>query len=581
MILLIVFAFLAGIVTVLSPCILPILPIVLSGSISGGKRKPLGIITGFIVSFTFFTLFLSTIVKITGLSGDFLRVLSIIIIFSFGLGLLVPKFQTILETVFVRLAKLVPSAGNKTGYTGGVIIGMSLGLLWTPCVGPILAAVISLALTGVVNGTTFLITFSYALGTAIPMFLITYGGRQLLTRVPGLLQNTSKIQKVFGAVMVLTAIAIFFNIDRQFQTFILEKFPSYGVGLTKFEDNPLVRKTLNSVTTSKLDESAIGKPMGDILENNIGTAPELILGGKWFNLPSGEKSLSLKNLRGKVVLVDFWTYTCINCIRTLPYIRDWNEKYKDKGLVIIGVHTPEFEFEKNAENVEKAIKDFHLTYPILQDNNYQTWNAYDNHYWPAKYLIDAKGKIRDHHFGEGDYKETEEKIQALLQEAGATVSTPVSDMPDETPHSQMSPETYLGASRVEFYYPDRRLSPGTKTYSLAKDIPDNTFTVGGIWNVESEFATSGKNAILEYNFLAKKVFLVMRPEKEGSPLFVKVYIDGKLADNTNSGEDVREGIVTIDSDRLYTLVNLKDGSANHILRLEFSEGIDVFAFTFG
>src|SRR3989344_1506501 len=345
MILLILFAFIAGIVTILSPCILPILPIVLSSSVEGGKQKPLGVVIGFIGSFTFFTLFLSAIVKATGIPVDSLRLFSVVIIFLFGVSFLLPKVQLWLEQAFSRLARVVPQQrqnDNRPDFIKGLLIGLSLGLLWTPCVGPILASVISLALSGSVNSAAVFITLAYATGTAIPMFAVLHGGRALLQRHQVLVRNTANIQKVFGVIMVLTAIAIYTNLDRRFQIFVLDAFPNYGIGLTQFEDNSVVKRELEKLQNKPINDTQRGKPMFD-LTTNYGTAPNFIAGGQWFN----SAPLTISALRGKVVLVDFWTYTCINCIRTLPYLKKWHTSYKDKGLVIVGVHTPEFEFEKN------------------------------------------------------------------------------------------------------------------------------------------------------------------------------------------------------------------------------------------
>src|SRR5688572_5025288 len=231
MALLILFAFLAGIVTILSPCILPILPIVLSGSLTGGKRRPLGIIAGFILSFTFFTLFLSTIVRVTGISADALRQFSVVVILAFGISLLIPTFKVWMERLFASLSGIVAQTPgqqtNNPDFVGGVVVGISLGLVWAPCVGPILASVISLALTGTVTASAFVITLAYSLGTSLPMLAITFGGRNLLSRAPWLVANTGKIQKTFGILMILTALAIFFNWDRKFQTYILKTFPNY------------------------------------------------------------------------------------------------------------------------------------------------------------------------------------------------------------------------------------------------------------------------------------------------------------------------------------------------------------------
>ncbi len=564
MLILILFAFLGGIITILSPCILPILPIVLAGSF-GSKKKPVGIVLGFILSFTIFTLFLTTIVKVTNIPADILRNFSIIVIFLFGVSLLIPKFQYYLELLFSKLASKYNSTGNHQGFLGGILIGLSLGLIWTPCVGPIIASVITLAATSTVTFDAILITFSYALGTAIPMFAIMLGGRSLLQKVSWLTSNTDKLQKFFGIFMIIVALALFLNIDRSFQSFILDKFPNYGAGLTKLEDNNIVRNELSS----KSDNNS----HSNLLNENY-PSPEIEGISKWIN----SDPQKIKDLKGKVVLVDFWTYTCINCIRTLPHIAEWNEKYKDKGLVIIGVHTPEFEFEKNTSNVEKAVKQFGITYPVAQDNDYKTWNNFDNLYWPAKYLIDAKGNVRYTHFGEGDYDKTEEAIQTLLKESGIDVKEDISQMSDDTPKTRTSPETYLGSSRMQYYYPNGSTANGEANFILSNNIPVNTFSLGNRWNVMNEYSSAIKNAVLKYNFSAKNVYLVMR-SKDGSPKKVKVYVDGKAV-ASNAGKDVINGEVTVTDDRLYNLVNLK-GVENRELLLKFESGVEVFAFTFG
>jgi thiol-disulfide isomerase/thioredoxin len=280
-----------------------------------------------------------------------------------------------------------------------------------------------------------------------------------------------------------------------------------------------------------------------------------------------------------VVLIDFWTYTCINCIRTLPYLRDWHETYKDSNFVIIGVHTPEFEFEKSAENVEKAIEDFGLEYSVVQDNNYATWRAYNNRYWPAKYLIDKEGKVRYTHFGEGKYDETERMIQRLIRETGtdtqAEIENPSYDVQSRTP------ELYLGYKRMSHYY-----SPGEiainkqKTYSLPQSLPSNSFSFGRSWMVESERSQAFEGSSLLLQYEAREVFLVMRSNSD-EPGVVRVYLDGELADETSAGDDVVDGEVVVDKDRLYKLIKLEE-FGEHELKLEFLDSnIEVYAFTFG
>ncbi|MBI5018690.1 cytochrome c biogenesis protein DipZ [Candidatus Gottesmanbacteria bacterium] len=568
MIILILFAFLGGLITILSPCILPILPIVLSGSVTGGKRRPMGVVTGFIVSFTFFTLFLSVIVRATGLSADVLRVTAVVVIALSGISLLVPSFQIAVEKLLSRLAAFAPKQNTNDGFLSGVLVGMSLGLIWTPCVGPILASIITLAATSSVGVNAVIITLSYALGTAVPLLAITMGGRSLLTSHPWLLANTPRIQKAFGVLMLITAVAIYNSWDRSFQTYILDKFPAYGTGLTKLEDNAIVRNQLNSLQKG-------GSMLSNLLESNYGNAPEFIPGGEWINSPP----LTMKELRGKVVLIDFWTYTCINCIRTLPYLKAWHEKYNDKGLVIVGVHTPEFEFEKEINNVKKAVTDFGLTYPIMQDNDYKTWRAYANRYWPAKYMVDKNGKIRYTHFGEGDYDETETTIQKLLGETGAEINDKVQNPTYQV--ESRTPETYLGFERMAGLVSPERVSPNNVvTFTAPVSLPKNSFALSGAWTIGAERATPQTGATLTYRFDAKEVFLVMRPSPNAKG-GLRVYLDGKVVTDENKGEDVTEGNVKITSDRLYKLIKLpKAGS--HILKLEILDGdIELFAFTFG
>lgn len=574
MIILIVFAFLAGIITVLSPCILPILPIILTSSIGGvdiGKSRPIGVVIGFVLSFTFFTLFLSTIVRVSGVPAETLRLVSVFVVAGFGVSLLISQVQIFIEKMFSKLSNFMPRGQVRTGFWGGLLIGFSVGLLWTPCVGPILASVISLAITGTVTFDSFLITFAYSLGTAIPMFLIMIGGRGVLNR-PWLLSNLSYIQKVFGVLMILTAIGIFFNVDRKFQTFVLESFPQYGTGLTQFEDNELIRNQLDKNSSSEMKNEDFGQPTYDLIEPKGEKAPELIPGGVWFN----SDPIKLSELKGKVVIVDFWTYSCINCQRTIPYLREWNEKYKDKGLVIIGVHSPEFEFEKNEKNVLQAVKDFQLSYPIVQDNNFATWRAYNNRYWPAKYFIDKDGYIRYSHFGEGAYDESEKVIQELLKETG------VADFNVEINNStyqvlSKTPEIYLGYGRIEYFSsPELIKKDSISMYSTPERLSHSTFSYEGEWNVTKEYANPQKGANLFLNFDAKEVYLVMKTK--GASSKVKVYLDNK---QQYLGEDVDKGYVIVNKETLYKLIKLPT-PGNHLLRLEFEDNnAELYAFTFG
>lgn len=568
MLLLTIFAFIAGVVTILSPCILPILPIVLSSTVGGGKKRPIGIIIGFVASFTFFTLFLASIVNATGVSATNIRYFSIIVIGFFGFSLLIPQFQAYTEKLFVSLSSKIPQVkSNEGGYWSGFLIGLSIGLLWTPCVGPILAAVISLALTGSVSGGAVIITLAYAIGTAIPMFIILLTGRALFNKVPWLLSNTGKIQKVFGVFMILTATGIYFNVDRDFQAYVLEKFPQWGQGLTSFEDNDAIRNKLDNLENQEKPSTLFNFDMSQK------KAPEIISGGEWFNL-NGQNPPTLSQLQteNKVVLIDFWTYTCINCIRTLPYLRSWHEKYSDDGLVIIGVHSPEFEFEKDADNVAKAIADFELEYLVVQDNNFATWRAYNNRYWPAKYLVNHKGEIVYEHFGEGEYDETEAQIQKALEEAN---SVEISDEISNETYSNyaQTPELYFGYSRIFLPAINEDISTDKlKTYTLKEPFPANKVGYEGQWLISEEYAQAKRGSKMQLKFSAKNVFIVMKidPELSTTTAKVKVKINGN-----------EQNIITVDEDKLYTIVELEEPSTN-LLELEFlDDGVQLYAATFG
>lgn len=562
MVILILFAFLAGIVTILSPCILPVLPFVLSGSF-GGRLRPLGVVIGFVASFTFFTLLLSTIIKLTGLPSDLLRNIAITILIIFGAALLFPKTQGFLEQLFSQLGSGPLAFQQKRGFFGGILLGSSLGLVWAPCVGPILASVIALAATDAVTLQAFFIMLAYALGTAIPMFAVMIGGRALLTRLPFLTTRATLIQKLFGILMVLTACALVFGVDRQFQSWVLEKFPQYGAGLTQIEQQGIVLTTLDSLQLPAPD---------------YGPAPDFIGATGWLN----SEPLTVASLKGKVVLVDFWTYTCINCIRTFPFLRGLYEKYKDQGLVIVGIHSPEFEFEKKAENVQAAMKDYGLTYPVVQDNNFAIWKAYKNQYWPAGYFIDRNGHIRRVHIGEGGYEESEKFIQKLLAEDGTVISNDMLDI-QETKIQTRTPETYLGYERIEFLASPENIQPDkTAEYTIPTTLAQNSFAYNGTWMIGSQYASPNVNAELEMLFESKDVYLVMRRRDIKKNAKVEIILDGRIVGSLGGTDlELNTGLIQVKEDRLYHLIHL-DELGKHRLKLRFpDDNVELYAFTFG
>lgn len=303
--------------------------------------------------------------------------------------------------------------------------------------------------------------------------------------------------------------------------------------------------------------------MKDKIINSI-LIPQLTKSSTWFNT----QSLTIASLKGKVVLIDFWTYSCVNCLRTLPYLKEWHRKYHAQGLVIIGVHAPEFEFEHNPENVARAIHDFGIEYPVVLDNDFAVWRAFDNHYWPAKYLIDREGKLRYHHFGEGDYAETEMVIQNLIGESASSAA--LVDIP-EFRHETRSPETYLGYWRLSRVVSEPEVIPDTAVnYTSPSSFPTNGLAFVGTWTVRHQFAASTPGSRLRFRFDAKEVNLVMKPHETYQPQPVEVYLDGK---NYSS--------LTIDSDKLYNLISLPQ-AGNHYLELVFPAGnVEVYAITFG
>lgn len=586
MTILLVFAFISGLLTILAPCIWPLLPIILSATTTGGKRRPLGITVGIMVSFAFFTLTLSYVVRIIPFDPTILRLFAVIVIGFFGLTLIVPALNEFVEGLVSRLSGKVAGKikSEDTGFRGGFITGAALGIVWSPCAGPILATIATLAATAELNVGIILVTVAYVTGVGIPLFLFATAGSHLFTKSRVLSNYTGRIQQAFGVVMIITALLILTNYDKVLQAKLLDAFPSYSSFIFELENNPAVKRQLdvlrnNEDNTQKLE----GQPM-DVTDMGgrlpvLATAPEFVGIAKWLNLSEGKTSLSMEELRGKVVLIDFWTYTCINCIRTLPHVTGWYEKYKDKGFVVVGVHTPEFEFEKSTENVLQAMKQYDITYPVAQDNDYATWRAYDNHYWPAKYLIDAQGRIRYYHFGEGQYEETEEAIRTLLEEAGVTVAQSMTAGEDATPRFRVSPETYLGISRAERFGSDQGLKAGDGRYTLSGNLPTSYFGFEGDWEVAPEYSASSAGSSLTYHFFASKVFLVIHPEGENDT--VRVLLDGKPVTEF-AGKDVTEGTVTVTEPRLYELVDVGDTPSDHTLELLFdSPGTKVFAFTFG
>lgn len=550
MTLLLIFAFLAGVATILSPCILPVLPAILSAGTTKGRLRPLGITTGLVASFAFFTLTLNAIVQATGLSATVLRDIAVATLIVFGLMMVFPR----LSLWFTKIISPIGNAGqhiDSSGFTGGFYFGIALGLLWTPCAGPILAVITTLVATQSVTPFAIFLTLAYSVGAGIPIFFIAYGGSKIIQTSRLLSSHAEGIRQLFGCLTILTAIAIALHWDTFLQQKIIALFPPMVI-----EDTSQVREEIDQQFFNLNPSKIVAKTAPGELPN-LGKAADLVGLSNWIN----STPLTLEQLRGKVVLIDFWTYTCINCLRTLPYITKWDADYKEHGLVIIGVHTPEFEFEKDPQNVSEAVKRLGIKYSVAQDNAYRTWSAYNNHYWPAHYLIDQAGNLRMVHFGEGAYVNTENGIRKLLG------MQPLAREEPKKIHRPISPETYLGVLRGDSYTPEISLKPGqTVRYIYKTALQDDLVGLKGQWKAEDEQITAeGNDSFLDLNFLAKQVYLVLSGESK-TP--IAVILDGKPYDE-----------ITFDGNRKYDIVNTSYG--RHQLSLKIPQGIHAYAFTFG
>ncbi|HEY7891558.1 MAG TPA: cytochrome c biogenesis protein DipZ [Solirubrobacteraceae bacterium] len=586
MLLLIFFAVLAGAGTALSPCVLPVLPALLSAGGVGGRRRPIGVVVGLTVTFTITIVGVANVVGGVGLGSDPLREVAVAVLLAAGVALIVPGLADRLEARLSRLAALGPSSRGD-GFRSGLLVGGALGFVYTPCAGPILAAVISVSAA---SGSAVAVAIAYALGSAIVLFALTLGGRSLFDRVRAAGRGPT-LQRVLGVVMLATAAAILFGADVSFDQYIAEHIPEVNLA-SSLEKSHVVESRLHELTghsakfatgaktaVASRDASQQTLLMDAQELKDLGPAPEFTGTQRWFNTP-GDRPLPLASLRGRVVLVDFWTYTCINCIRTLPYLKAWDTAYRRAGLTIVGVHTPEFAFEHDAGNVENAIARFGLRYPVVQDNNMGTWNAYGNQYWPADYLIDAKGHVRYASAGEGDYSHTETAIRALLALAGAHVGGATSHPKDVvTPTEVATPETYLGTARAQGWR--NGPLPGVHDYgaSAASGLGLSEFAYTGTWSISSQPATALADAGVDVEFEAKNVYLVLSSQG-GRPRQVQVLLDGKPISPADAGADVHGGALTVKGQRLYWLVSLP-ADQRHRLSLRFDPGISGYAFTFG
>ena len=578
MVLLILFAFVAGVGTALSPCVLPVLPIALSAGATGGRRRPLGIVTGLALSFTFVTVALVYLIHWLGLPDDLLRNIAIGGLILFGIALVFPPIGDRLEAWLSRIVPARASRRGGEGFGSGLLVGFGLGAVYTPCAGPILAGVITLSASQTFTAGRLATALAYGVGSAVALYFLMLGGRRLTRRLSS---RSGRFQQSLGAVMVVVAVLMAANLDVRFQNAIASDLPGFLVNPTGgLEKKNSVRKQIASVRGGKPGATETPDTGGAPLPR-LGAAPEVQGTQEWFNTP-GNRSLSLASLRhqNRVVLIDFWTYTCINCIRTLPQLKAWDAKYRDAGLTIIGVHTPEFPFEKDAGNVRDAIAQNGIKYPVAQDNDYATWNAYSNQYWPAHYLIDANGEVRYVHFGEGEYAKTERAIRSLLAEAGEGGDLGgMANAPVVTPTGAATPETYLGSARADGFE-NGAITDGVHQYGSKppSGLALNEFAYRGKWGIAKDGAVAGPGAQLFLHYRARDVYLVL-----GSPEHsrrMQVLLDGRPIGAADAGPDVHGGYLTVGAQRLYRLVSLPK-SGEHQLELRPAAGTRGYAFTFG
>jgi cytochrome c biogenesis protein CcdA/thiol-disulfide isomerase/thioredoxin len=544
--------FVAGLVTAISPCVLPVLPLVLGGGATGGRRKPYAIVAGLVTTFTLFTLFATALLDAVGLPKDFLRNLSLVLLLLLAAGLLFPQVGYLLERPFYRFTR----RRQTDDLGGGFLLGASLGLVFVPCAGPVLAAVTVKAAENEVSPRVFALMLAYALGAALPMLAIAVGGQRASERTRFLRAHAQGLRRAAGLVFAVVALAIALDLDRPLQTAL----PGYTASLQRvFEQNSYSKDRLADLRGGRAPAQSSSETAA---LKDYGQAPDFIGISHWLNTP-GDKGLTMSDLRGRVVLVDFWTYSCINCLRTLPYLNAWYRTYHSKGLVIVGVHTPEFAFEHELSNVRKATRQLAVKYPVALDNGYDTWNAYGNQYWPAEYFVDRRGHVRYTHFGEGAYDTKERLIRKLLGERSDAMPV-ASRLTDQTPQDALTPESYLGYSRVDRLVGDRLVPNRFAPYTLPPALQLHQLAYAGTWKVESERIVAGLSARLRLRFHARKVFLVL-----GGKGRVQVYFDGK-----------HRGSVAVTQDRLYTLLRLPRARTG-LLDLWFTPGVEAYAFTFG
>ena len=605
MLLLLVFALIAGAGTAITPCVLPVLPALLSASAAGGRRRPFGIVLGLALTFTIAIVALAQIAKGVGLASGATRTLAVIVLISFGLIMLIPELAERVQAPLSRLARFGPRS-RGSGFWTGLFVGGALGFVCAPCAGPILAAVISVSASGNTSARVVAVAIAYVAGLSAVLTLYSVGGRRLLDLVRRKARG-HVVERTLGVVLVLTGVLMAFNLDVRFEDALAtsSSLPSFLTDPTRaLESSSAVQKRLASLRPEsrfairQREADASGVP-ADIANPDtaaaagvaipgvatpalpdLGPAPNFTDNQDWFNTQGG-RPLTMSGLRGHVVIVDFWTYTCINCIRTLPFLKALYADYHPYGLEIVGVETPEFTFEQEASNVEQAIQADGIRYPVVQDNDYGTWNAYQNEYWPADYFIDAKGDVRRTQFGEGDYKQSEAAVRELLFQAGVRRLPPPITAKIPTPSQGMAtPETYLGGDRADEEDFSPAVHSGVHSYAGNGSLQLNQSALKGTWRLTSQYATPVSSpGEISLDFQAAKVYLVLT-SVGNLPRRVEVLLNGKPIAASAAGADVHDAFATVRGERLYSLVSMPTDE-QRLLTVEVPPGVQAYDFTFG
>jgi cytochrome c biogenesis protein CcdA/thiol-disulfide isomerase/thioredoxin len=518
-----------------------------------GRRRPYLVVTGLTLSFSAFTLLGTLALSALPLPKDIIRWTGLVVLVVVGIAMMFPRVQDLLERPFARLPQR--PAGRKRG---GFVLGLALGAVYVPCAGPVLAAITVAGATGKIGGQTVALTIAFAIGTAIPLLGFALAGRGVAERVKAFRTRQRGVRVGAGVVLIALAVALTFNLPDILQRAV----PDYTASLnTKLNASGTVAKVLAPTQSEPLAECA-QDPEATL--QNCGAAPSIDGIQQWFNTPSN-LPLSQADLRGKVVLVDFWAYSCINCQRAIKHVTAWYSNYEKDGFEVIGVHTPEYAFEHVASNVQAGAKRLGITYPVALDNNYTTWNNFGNDSWPAEYLIDANGVVRHVGIGEGDYPTTESLIRQLLTAADPTAVLPTAtDVPDNTPTTDVqTPETYLGAERADAF-DGSTLGSGTGIFAYPSSLQDNLFALSGTWAVGDESLTAQANAGLELNFAADDVYLDV-----GGTGTVTATVGGKTSTFQVSG-----------APDIYTVVH-QSTPTRQTVKLTLSPGLAAYSFTFG